>query len=234
MRIGILKTDDVRPTLVGEFGEYPDMFMALLREVDPGLEFSIYDVQRDHYPESFDAADAYLITGSKAGVYEDIEWIRELSAYVRELQKANKKLVGICFGHQLVAHALGGRVEKSERGWGVGRHSYTLSPQAVRYGEPGSQFSVLASHQDQVLQPAQGARVLASSDFCPIAMTQVEDFALTFQGHPEFCPGYARNLMQIRHACIGEDRYTAGMSSLELPLDRSKVAGWMLDFMREQ
>lgn len=234
MRIGILKTDDVRPTLVTEFGEYHDMFISLLREVDPALEFTIYDIQRDQFPDSFDAADAYLITGSKAGVYEDYDWIRALSAYVRELREAEGKLVGICFGHQLVAQALGGHVEKSERGWGVGRHSYILGPDAYDYGESGSQFSVLASHQDQVLVPAEGARVLASSDFCPIAMTQVDNFALTFQGHPEFCPGYARNLMQIRQACIGDDRFTEGMRSLELPLDRLKVAGWMLDFMRDQ
>lgn len=234
MRIGILKTDDVRSTLVTEFGEYPDMFIQLLREVEPALEFTIYDVQRNHYPGDVDEADAYLITGSKAGVYEDFEWVHSLAGYVRQLREVNKKLVGICFGHQMVAHALGGRVEKSERGWGVGRHSYTLSAAAAQYGEPGSTFSILASHQDQVLVPPEAATVLASSDFCPVAMTQVDNFALTFQGHPEFCPGYARNLMQIRQTCIGDDRFSVGMRSLDLPLDRLKVAGWMLDFMRDQ
>lgn len=231
MHIGILKTDDVRPALVSEYGEYHDMFIRLLREREPALQFTIYDVQRSRYPQDLDEVDAYLITGSKAGVYEDIAWIPPLASFVRSLRDRGKKLVGICFGHQLIAHALGGRVEKSPKGWGVGRHGYTLTDAAGSYGPAGTRFHVLASHQDQVMEPADGAVILAASEFCPVAMTQVGEFALTFQGHPEFCPGYARSLMQVRQACIGEERYQQGMSSLELPLDSQQVAGWMLRFM---
>lgn len=232
MHIGILKTDDVRPNLREQYGEYHDMFIALLRDQEPTLRFSIFDVQRGQYPSSPDAVDALLMTGSKAGVYEDIDWVHQLTEYVAALRNSGTRLVGICFGHQMVAHALGGKVEKSPRGWGVGRHCYTLADTAAAFGEPGSQFCILASHQDQVMQPAEGAVVLASSEFCPIAMTQVGDFALTFQGHPEFCPGYARSLLEIRQGCIGETNYHNGMSTLGLSLDQSRVARWMIDFMR--
>lgn len=232
MHIGILKTDDVRPNLREQYGEYHDMFIALLRAGEPSLRFTIFDVQRGEYPASPSDFDALLMTGSKAGVYEDIDWVHRLTEYVGELRHSGTRLVGICFGHQMIAHALGGKVEKSPKGWGVGRHCYTLAGTAGAYGEPGSEFCILASHQDQVVEPAEGAVVLASSDFCPIAMTQVGDFALTFQGHPEFCPGYARSLLEIRQACIGELNYHNGMASLGQSLDQSLVAGWMIDFMR--
>lgn len=231
MKIGILKTDDVRPTLVGEFGEYPDMFINLLAQVDPALEFVIYDVARSDYPQDLEAVDAFLMTGSKAGVYEDIDWVNRLAEFVRVLHAECRKLVGICFGHQMIAHALGGRVEKSPRGWGVGRHSYTLTDAAGAFAAPGTRFSVLASHQDQVVEPAEQAVVLAASDFCPVAMTRVGEHMLSIQGHPEFCPGYARALMEARRTCIGEARFQQGMASLSEPLDRLQVARWMLDFL---
>ncbi|HEY7775911.1 MAG TPA: GMP synthase, partial [Kineobactrum sp.] len=120
MKLGILKTDAVRPEWVPDFGEYPDMFIALLGQLDPSLEFAVYDVEQGQYPADIDEVDAYLITGSKSSVYDDKPWIETLMAFVRELDQRRKKLVGICFGHQLVAQALGGKTEKSPKGWGVG------------------------------------------------------------------------------------------------------------------
>ncbi|MGB1140351.1 MAG: glutamine amidotransferase-related protein, partial [Halioglobus sp.] len=109
MKLGILKTDAVRPDFVPEFGEYPDMFAALLSRVDPAMEFVTYDVEEGEFPDDIDTADAYLITGSKSSVYDDKPWIKRLMQFVHELHVRRKKLVGICFGHQLVAEALGGK-----------------------------------------------------------------------------------------------------------------------------
>ena len=95
MKLGILKADAVRPEWVPEFGEYPDMFIALLAQEDPDLEYVVYDVERGQFPTDIDEVDAYLITGSKSGVYEDKPWITELMAFVRELHRRHKKLVGI-------------------------------------------------------------------------------------------------------------------------------------------
>ena len=99
MRIGILKTDAVREDLVDEFGEYPDMFAALLGAADASLEFAVYDVEQGEYPTEIDEVDAYLITGSKSSVYEDKLWIHSLADFVRQLHQRRKPLVGICFGH---------------------------------------------------------------------------------------------------------------------------------------
>ena len=232
MKLGILKTDAVRPEWVPEFGEYPDMFMALLAQEDPALEFAVYDVEQGEYPADIDEVDAYLITGSKSSVYEDKAWIHRLENFVRELDRRCKKLVGICFGHQLVAQALGGRTEKSPKGWGVGLHTHRFSelPDWHDQGEPS--FRVLVSHQDQVVENARGARVLASSDFCENAVCQVGDHILTFQGHPEFLSGYSREIMEFRREMIGEQAYTEGLASLACEPQSARVATWILKFLK--
>ena len=108
MTIGILKTDTVRPEWVGRFGEYPDMFEVLLRQVDPSLDFRTWDAEAGELPDDPSAVDGFIITGSKSSVYDDKPWIRGLEDFVRHAHLARCKLVGICFGHQLVARALGG------------------------------------------------------------------------------------------------------------------------------
>ena len=186
MKLGILKTDAVRPEWVPEFGEYPAMFVALLGRLDPQLEFAVYDVEEGEYPADIDEVDAYLITGSKSSVYDDKPWIADLMDFVRELDARGKKIVGICFGHQLVAQALGGRTEKSPKGWGVGLHDYRFSSSPDWHDGGRDDFHILVSHQDQVTVPAEGSEVLAGSAFCPNAVCQLGRHILTFQGHPEF------------------------------------------------
>jgi GMP synthase-like glutamine amidotransferase len=231
MKLGILKTDEVRPEWVPEFGEYPDMFVALLGQVDPGLEFEIYDVEQGEYPQDIDEVDAYLITGSKSSVYDDKPWIAVLMEFVRELDARRKKLVGICFGHQLVAQALGGKTEKSAKGWGVGLHTHNFSTIPDWYDQGSAALDILVSHQDQVVTPATGAQILASSEFCENAVCQIGNHILTFQGHPEFVPGYSREIMEFRRAMIGEPVYQAGMASLATDPQGERVARWILNFL---
>ena len=134
--LAILKTDSVRPEWAERFGEYPDMFQTVLKRANPNLQFAVYDVQLGEYPDRKDQHGAYLVTGSKAGVYEDHEWLPPLENFVRDLVQAEIPLIGICFGHQLVGQALGGRVGKSDRGWGVGvhRHQWRSKPDWLAMG----------------------------------------------------------------------------------------------------
>jgi len=232
MKLGILKTDTVRPEWVPGYGEYPDMFVALLSQLDPALEFVIWDAEQGDLPTDIDAVDAYLITGSKSSVYDDKQWIRELEDFVRELHARKKKLVGICFGHQLVAQALGGKTEKSAKGWGVGLHTHTFSSLPDWHDEDGEDFRILVSHQDQVTQVAAGSAVLAGSEFCENAVCQIGDHILTFQGHPEFVPGYSREIMNFRREMIGEDNYAVGMASLVNDPENDRIARWILNFLQ--
>lgn len=238
MKLGILKTDEVREEWVGEFGEYPDMFMALLGGIDPELEFATYDVRFGEYPDAIGDCDAYLITGSRDSVYDDLPWIPPLLDFIRALDTARIKLVGICFGHQAVAQALGGRTEKAAAGWGVGlhRHRFVTRPAWLNAHDYEEQDEVegvpiLVSHQDQVVVVAEGTRVLAGSDFCPNAVCQIGDHILTLQGHPEFLSGYSREIMDYRREIIGEVVYTAGIASLKEQPATARMARWILQFL---
>lgn len=232
MKIGILKTDAVRPEWVPDFGEYPDMFTALLAKADPNLEFAVYDVEEGEYPDDIDEVDAYLITGSKSSVYEEKAWIARLMDFVRELHAREKKIVGICFGHQIIAHALGGKTEKSHKGWGVGRHTHSFNHSPDWHDGGDADFDILVSHQDQVVANATGAKVLAGSDFCENAVVQLGDHILTFQGHPEFVSEYSREIMDFRREAIGEDVYSSGMDSLAKDAEGDRVARWIVNFLK--
>ena len=231
MKLGILRTDAVRPELKLEYGEYPDMFIALLRHSDPNLEYAVYDVELGEYPVDIDEVDAYLITGSKSSVYEDKRWIIELMEFVRELNRRHKKLLGFCFGHQLVAQALGGKTERSAKGWGVGLHTHRFTTVPSWHDQGDVDLNILVSHQDQVVAVPDSARVLAGSEFCENAVCQIGDHILTFQGHPEFVPEYSRELLSIRRERIGEAAYAAGVSSLSGIAQGQRVGSWVLNFL---
>lgn len=231
MKIGVLKTDDVREQLVGEFGEYPEMFERLLKEQDEALEFVTYEVQHGQYPADIDEVDAYLITGSKTGVYDDKPWIRPLMAFVQKLNEHQKPTLGICFGHQIIAHALGGKTRKSAKGWGVGVHSYEMQETPDWMGHKPEGFSLLVSHQDQVEEIPQNTRVLASSDFCPYALLQVGEHMLTMQAHPEFTKPYSKSLMELRREAFGDEVVEKGVASLKNDIHEQVVARWMVEFL---
>ena len=233
MKLGILKTDDVRKELVEDFGEYPDMFTRLISEVDSSTEISEFDVLRSEYPSDIDEVDAYLVTGSKASVYDDEEWIGRLGEFVQELHQRKKKLIGICFGHQLVAHVLGGRTEKSSAGWLVGVNRHELNEEGLTLTGLKEGFDVICSHQDQVIVPATESVTLAGSEKCPIAMCRIQNHILTIQGHPEFNPEYARRLFGLRREQLGDRIVNDAIDSLNTAVDNPEIAGWILGFIQQ-
>lgn len=231
MRIGILQCDSVREDLQPAFGDYPDMFRQLLHRVDPGLEFRIHDLTRGEAPASLDACDAWLFTGSKWSVYDDQEWIVHAHELARRLHAAQRPTIGICFGHQLVASALGGRVDKAPAGWGVGVHTTRLLGQRPWMQPERRSLSLVVSHQDQVMELPPGAALLAGHEFCPHAILQIGEHVLTFQGHPEFPKAYSRATMEQRRELVGEDVYREGVASLSAPIEEDVAATWILRFL---
>jgi GMP synthase-like glutamine amidotransferase len=232
MKIAILQTDTVRPEFAGTYGQYPQMFARLLHQVEPTLEWDSFDVEHMEYPATLDGYDAFLITGSRASVYEDLPWIERLEEFVRELHRQRRIIIGICFGHQLVAQALGGKTEKAAVGWGVGVHAARWYQRPDWARDADDEFRLLVSHQDQVTLAARGSEVLAGSDFCPNAVCQIGDHILTFQGHPEFVTGYSRDLLQMRSEKLGEAVYQAAMESLQQSTNERDVARWIIAFIK--
>lgn len=232
MHIGILQTDSVLPEFQAEYGNYPDMFMHLLRDVSPHVQFSTYDVQHGAYPEAVDICDAYIITGSKASVYEPLQWIRTLEAFVQQLYAARKKLIAVCFGHQLVAQCFGGVCEKSDKGWGVGIHRIEVHTQKPWMQPSQNSYKVVSSHQDQVTRLPPGAELIAGSKFCPNSMFLLDDCILTIQGHPEFSKAYAKAMLQRRRDKIAPQQFEQAMHSWDQALDAQVLATWFLRFIQ--
>lgn len=237
MRIGILETQILETNVKEKYGSYAEMFQRLLLSVDDRLEFTVYRVVNGQYPDSTNECDAYLITGSKSSAYDDEPWIIKLQGFIGSLHNQHKKLIGICFGHQLIAHALGGLTQKSENGWGVGNVVSKIEKAKVWMGDENAQFnnnlfSLLVSHQDQVAELPDQAILIASSEYCPIASFQIASHILTFQGHPEFSEDYLKYSMSNLRDKIGKEKYNNALGSLERPHDSQLVAQWIVDFIK--
>lgn len=233
MNIGILLCDEVPEKFSGAHGQYPSMFAQLLHKVEPALTFSVFNAEQQELPADVDAADAYLITGSRHGVNDGYPWIDQLEAFIRTLHERHKKVVGICFGHQLIAKALGGTVDRAATGWGIGITTNTLQ-QLKSWMQPAKdEFNLIISHQDQVIELPKGVEILASNARCPYFMMQIGQHMLTIQGHPEFSRAYSQALIEDRADLYGEAMSEQGLRSLQQPVDDELMAQWIIRFFNQ-
>ena len=231
MKLGILQCGSFTPELASEYGSYPEMIETLLSSAGIELEYAVYTCFDNQFPGSPDECDTWLISGSKHGVYDPFDWIARLEDFVRDLYKAQKKTIGICFGHQIMAQAMGGTVEKSDRGWGVGV-AFNQIAQRKPWMEPWCDTLDLACfHQDQVIVLPEKAEVLAGNAFCPYYMLQYGDCFLSIQGHPEFSLGFVRALIGSQDMQIPPNRIREALISLQAPVDSGRVARWVVKFL---
>lgn len=224
MKIGILQTGHAPETLVGDSGDYDQMFRDLLG--GHGFEFETFNVVDMEFPENAAVADGWLITGSRHGAYEDHPWIPPLETLIRDIHIAKQPMIGVCFGHQIIAQALGGKVEKFAGGWAVGRTEYDLDGQTVILN---------AWHQDQVTQRPADARVLGRNPFCENAVLAYGDTIWTIQPHPEFDTDFLGGLIRTRgRGVVPDDQLIAAEKLLDRPLSSSEIAAQMAAFLKKE
>jgi len=231
MRIGILETGTPPPDLKDQFGGYDAMSGRLLGEA---FTYRAYKVREGDMPASADECDGWLITGSAAGVYDPDPWIGALKTFITALA-GRAPMVGICFGHQLMAEAFGGQVVKSPKGWGIGLHRYDIAKPAS-FMDSVAPITLPVSHQDQVVAIGPGAETLGGNDFTPFGIIAYPDRgAISIQAHPEFDPAYARALIVARRGKRYDELLAdTALASLTEPNDRARVGGWLQRFFKSR
>ena len=228
MNIGLLQCDHVAERFQPIAGDYPEMFGALF-----GASFKLipYDVCNGVWPTSLEACEGYICTGSRWSVYDDVPWIHELKTFVRRAQESRTPFIGICFGHQMMAEALGGKVEKSDYGWGVGIQSLEITQTEAWMLPAQTTLKLHYMHQDQVTCLPEYSVVLGRSAHCPVAAFRLGETMLGLQAHPEFTNEYSAALLTDRLARIGTARVEAARTSFVHRTDELLFAKWAVAFL---
>jgi GMP synthase-like glutamine amidotransferase len=233
MKLTIIQTGEVSEALRPRFGRYPPMFARMFETAGHVFDYEIvatYDGAP--FPDPT-VLDAVLITGSAAGVYDShFPWMEPLRAFIRSAYAAKTPMLGICFGHQIMADALGGDVRKSEKGWGLGRHVYGVTSRPAFLGGDLPAFAIACSHQDQVITPPAEADVFLSSAFTPNAgLAYKNGAAISMQPHPEFEDDYTVALAELRRGKAPDETIDTALASIATPSHSTEVAGYLGAFL---
>lgn len=237
MKLGVLETGPVVGSLVEAYGPYTDFFRRMVTSVDPSIEVQGWEVYNGALPERTDVVDGWIISGSKYGAYEDLPWIPPLEAFLRDCLADHVPVAGFCFGHQILAQAAGGKVIKSDKGWGLGVHDYDVTRKTAWMAPALPQFAAIAVHQDQVVEVPKTATVVARSAFCENAALAYGDpdnpIAISVQPHPEFDSTFVGDLIEARRGtAFPESASEAAEKSLTREIDNAAWAKWVLEFFK--
>lgn len=224
MKIGILKADRVKQKLQEKHGDFDSMFQTMLKKY--GFKFIIYELLDDNFPKSSFEAEGWIITGSTYGAYEQENWISKLKKLILQIYKDQVPLAGFCFGHQIIAQALGGKVEKFKQGWNLGVKEYNF--------ENVGRQTITVVHQDQIVKKPESARVLATSSFCKYVALSYGEKVYTTQCHPEFTTNFTKDLFNYKKDVLPENLVKEAKNSLEKKLDKTEFIDSIANFFKNK
>ncbi len=230
-RLGILQAGRIPEELTDQFSDYDQMFVEFLGPEN--FSYRHYAVLDDQFPQSASEADSWLITGSRHAAYEQHSWIAPLEQLIRDIYELGLPMVGICFGHQIIATALGGTVEKFDKGWCAGYHQYQLDESVFGTSTETGQTPLLAFHQDQVIEPPSEAVTIGRSSFCRHAALLYDKRILTLQPHPEFSQDFVDGLLRTRGSVLPPDVHKNARENLHKPVDQLSVAQTLRQFLQQ-
>lgn len=211
MLIGILETGRPSPALASEHGTYTAMVATLLSAGDGVMQFKNFAVLEDQFPQTVEECDGYVVTGSRFSALDETPWMLRLEQFLRDAIARKRPVFGICFGHQILAKALGGAVRQAEQGWQLGLHSYQVTQKPDWMADAPESLRMNAIHQDQVVRAPAGAELIATAPNCPIAGLVYGEDAVSFQAHPEFTLDFEQSLLKT-------------YAGVTLPKDEAKAA----------
>jgi len=233
VNIAIFELGELPEEISDKYPDYPEMIAQWLAPSMPEARFTGISLVRGEKAPPVDTYDGYIYSGSRYGVYDELDWFDPLKFFIQSAAGARIPQFGICFGHQVIAEAMGGKAVKSDRGWGVGVHTYSMQLQKNRGNT--KQIRIMVMHQDQVVELPEKAQVIGGNKFCPIGAVRYPDSVLTVQFHPEFNMDYMFDLLDLRGGVtIPIERTEAARKSLSQTSERSLIADWAADFFREQ
>ena len=234
MKITIIEVGKVPDALEERFAPYSAMFRDMFASTGRTFDYEAVSVLEGEALPDPSGLEGIAITGSSAGVYEDHAWLDPLRDFIRQAYAARTPMLGICFGHQVMADALGGDVRKSEKGWGLGRHHYRVTSRPDFMGSAPDTLSVVCSHQDQVIMPPAEAQVILASDFTPNAgLFYRSGQALSFQPHPEFDDSYGTALTELRRGKATDGVIEEALGSFSSASDSARLRDYIAQFMQD-
>ncbi len=233
MKIAVLAAGITPDELLVQHGSYADMVMVLLKGASDEFEFQVFDVRLNDFPKALSDFDGFVITGSRNNVSENLDWMKTLKILIQTTYKARQPMLGICFGHQIIADALGGQVARYDGGWGLGLHEYKVEQGLAFLPKELKSFAINAVHQDQVMVKPEVAQVFAGSSFCQNAGLVYDDLILTLQAHPEFNMAFEDALITFRTPDVFplDDSKVALAGLKNKETDSKHVAKWLAGFL---
>jgi GMP synthase-like glutamine amidotransferase len=206
-------------------------FATMIASVRPDWRTVPFQVKDGVFPLSLAGCDGVIITGSPASVHDDEPWIAPLLELIRELDRARMPTVGVCFGHQAIAAALGGTISRNPGGWGFGVAVTDYAVQEPWMQPPQARVSLYSAHNEQVTALPPRARLLGGSPFCPVGAFGVDQHIMTTEHHPEMTPGFFAALVEAFADYVGPAVAARARAEARLPTDGAVFAEWTARFL---